>query len=98
MRYPAHVLQMMQSYLGQIAPSSYITNCAGFAAADQLRLVSLLAYRTRQLQIAHPDVVFATGERKIWEPHPDCKRYRRAQEQAIIAYDWGECLTAVTLV
>jgi toluene monooxygenase system protein E len=35
MRYPSHVLQMQQAYLGQVAPTSYITNCAAFAAADQ---------------------------------------------------------------
>jgi toluene monooxygenase system protein E len=98
MRYPAHAIQMMQAYLGQVAPSSYITNCAGFAAADQLRLVSLVAYRTRQLQIAHPDVGFATGERQVWETHPDWQPARRALETALIAYDWGECLTAVNLV
>ena len=98
MRYPAHAIQMMQAYLGQIAPSSYITNCAGFAAADQLRLVSLVAYRTRQLQIAHPDVGFATGERQAWETHTDWQPTRHALETALIAYDWGECLTAVNLV
>jgi hypothetical protein len=98
MRYPAHVFQMMQAYLGQIAPTSYITNCAAFAAADQLRLVSLVAYRTRQLQIAHPDVGFATGERQVWETHPDWQSARRALETALVAYDWGECLTAVNLV
>ena len=98
MRYPAHVFQMTQAYLGQIAPSSYITNCTAFAAADQLRLVSLVAYRTRQLQIAHPDVGFATGERQIWETHPDWQSTRRALETALVAYDWGECLTAVNLV
>ncbi len=32
MRFPAHALQMTQAYLGQIAPSSYITNCTAFAA------------------------------------------------------------------
>jgi Methane/Phenol/Toluene Hydroxylase len=98
MRYPAHAIQMMQAYLGQISPSSYITNCAGFAAGDQLRLVSLVAYRTRQLQIAHPDVGFASGERQVWETHPDWQPARRALETALIAYDWGECLTAVNLV
>ena len=98
MRYPAHVFQMTQAYLGQIAPSSYITNCTAFAAADQLRLVSLVAYRTRQLQIAHPDMGFATGERQIWETHPDWQPTRRALETALVAYDWGECLTAVNLV
>ena len=66
LRYPSHALQMMEAYLGNVAPSSYITNCAAFAAADLLRRVSLVAYRTRQLQIAHPDQGFATGERQIW--------------------------------
>jgi toluene monooxygenase system protein E len=98
MRYPAHAFQMMLAYLGQIAPSSYITNCTAFAAADQLRLVSLVAYRTRQLQIAHPDAGFATGERRIWETHPGWQPARRALETALVAYDWGECLTAVNLV
>jgi toluene monooxygenase system protein E len=98
MRYPNHVLQMLQAYLGQVAPTSYITNCAAFAAADHLRLVSLVAYRTRQLQLAHPDAGFATGERRNWETHPDWQPARRALETALIAYDWGECLTAVNLV
>ncbi len=98
MRYPNHVLQMTQAYLGQVAPTSYITNCAAFAAADQLRLVSLVAYRTRQLQLAHLDAGFATGERHIWETHSDWQPTRRALESALIAYDWGECLTAVNLV
>jgi toluene monooxygenase system protein E len=98
MRYPAHAFQMMQAYLGQIAPSSYITNCAAFAAGDQLRLVSLVAYRTRQLQIAHPNAGFAAGERQIWEAHPGWQPTRRALENALVAYDWGECLTAVNLV
>lgn len=98
MRFPGHALQMTQAYLGQIAPSSYITNCAAFAAADLLRLVSLVAYRTRQLQMTHSDVGFATGERQIWETHPDWQPTRRALETALIAYDWGECLTAVNLM
>jgi len=98
MRFPAHALQMTQAYLGQIAPSSYITNCTAFAAGDLLRQVSLVAYRTRQLQMAHPDAGFATGERQIWETHPDWQPTRRALETALIAYDWGECLTAVNLV
>jgi toluene monooxygenase system protein E len=98
MRYPAHAFQMMHAYLGQVAPSSYITNCTAFAAADQLRLVSLVAYRTRQLQLAHPNAGFATGERQIWETHPDWQPARRALETALVAYDWGECLTAVNLV
>ncbi len=98
MRFPAHALQMTQAYLGQIAPSSYITNCAAFGTADLLRQVSLVAYRTRQLQMVYPDAGFATGERPIWETHPAWQPTRRALETALIAYDWGEGLAAVNLV
>jgi toluene monooxygenase system protein E len=98
MRYPAHALQMCTAYLGQMAPSSYIVNCAAFAAADLLRLVSLVAYRTRQFQTAHPSAGFGTNERSIWESHPHWQGTRRAVETTLIAYDWGECFTAVNLV
>jgi len=46
-RYSAHAMQMAYSYLAHMAPSSYISNCAAFAAADMLRRVSLIAYRSR---------------------------------------------------
>lgn len=97
-RYPSHAFQMTQAYLGQIAPASYITNCAVFGAADLLRRVSLIAYRTRQLQMVHPDAGFTTGERAVWEQHPEWQPARKALEEALVAYDWGECLVAVNLV
>ncbi|MGH9004804.1 MAG: toluene hydroxylase, partial [Acidimicrobiia bacterium] len=34
----------------------------------------------------------------VWETEPDWQPARRAVEQALCAYDWGECLTAVNLV
>ncbi|GAA0669648.1 hypothetical protein GCM10009535_56880 [Streptomyces thermocarboxydovorans] len=98
LRYPTHGLQMCSAYLGQIAPSSYITNAAVFATGDLLRSVSLVAYRTRQLQQAHPDAGFGTSEREIWERHPSWQPARKAVEKALITYDWAECLTAVNLV
>jgi hypothetical protein len=48
-RFPVHALQMCTAYLGQMAPASYISNCAVFGAGDLLRRVSLVAYRTREL-------------------------------------------------
>lgn len=98
LRYPSHALQMCAAYLGQIAPSSYITNCAAFGAADLLRRVSLVAYRTRQLQIAQPAAGFSRDERQIWETQPGWQGARRALESALVAYDWGESLAAVNLV
>ena len=97
-RYPVHGLQMTQAYLGTIAPSSYITNCAAFSAADLLRRGSLIAYRTRQLQLARPDELSLTEGRRIWETDTGWQPARRAVETALIAYDWAECLTAANLV
>jgi toluene monooxygenase system protein E len=97
-RRPAHAVQLCHSYVGQMAPSSYISNCAAFAAADMLRRVSLLAYRTRELQRAQPAVGFGTADRVRWETHPAWQAARRALEQALVAYDWGESFVAVNLV
>lgn len=97
-RYPVHGLQMTQAYLGTIAPASYITNCAAFSAADLLRRGSLIAYRTRQLQITRPDAGVLGEARRIWETDLGWQPARKALETALIAYDWAECLTAVNLV
>jgi hypothetical protein len=98
MRYPTHGLQMCQAYLGLMAPSSYTQTASVFATADLLRRVTVVAYRARQLQIAHPAAGFVASERRIWETDADWQPTRRAVEQALVAYDWGECLTAVNLV
>ena len=37
LRFPLHVLPMTSLYVGQMAPSPYITNCAHFQAADEMR-------------------------------------------------------------
>ena len=97
-RRPGHALQLCHSYLGQMAPTSYVSNCAAFAAADMLRRVSLVAYRTRELQRAHPNVGFGTRDRGAWETAPGWQGARRALEQALVAYDWGESFVAVNLV
>jgi toluene monooxygenase system protein E len=97
-RYPAHAMQMAYSYLAHMAPSSYISNCAAFAAADMLRRVSVLAYRTRELQRAWSGDGFGTAERSLWEAADGWQGVRRALELALVAYDWGECFCAMSLV
>ena len=37
LRFPLHGLEMLAAYVGQMAPSSRLTNCAAFQAADELR-------------------------------------------------------------
>jgi toluene monooxygenase system protein E len=97
-RFPLHGCQQIQAYIGFMAPSSYITNTATFAAADLLRRVSLIAYRTRELSIAWPDRSFGPGERGQWETHQDWQPARKLIETALVAYDWGEAFTALDLV
>ncbi|OZI77106.1 toluene hydroxylase [Bordetella genomosp. 12] len=97
-RYLVHGLQQAQAYLGYIAPSSYITNAACYASGDFLRRVTTIAYRTRALQIAHPESGIGVKERELWEKHPAWQPTREAMERALITYDWGEALTALNLV
>ncbi|HVW25667.1 MAG TPA: toluene hydroxylase [Polyangiaceae bacterium] len=98
LRFPLHGLQMCTAYFGQMAPSSYITNCAAFATADLLRFVSLVAYRTRELSRAFPDSGIGMAERRQWEQGAAWQGTRKALELALIAYDWAESFTAVNLV
>lgn len=95
-RYLTHVEQMLSAYLQQLAPCSYIANCATFQTADQLRRVQLIAYRITQLQRAYPERGFATGERATWEQHRQA--IRQAAELALVEYDWDRALVATQLV
>ncbi len=97
-RYPVHGAQQVQAYIGLMAPSSYITNPAALSAADMLRRVTLVSYRTRELQLAWPDDGFATGERAIWETDQAWQPARKAIELALTSYDWAEACTAMNLV
>lgn len=97
-RYLAHAEQMLSAYVQQLAPSSYIANCATFQTADQLRRVQLIAYRTTQLQRSYPEVGFATGERATWEGHPAWQPIREAIEHALVEFDWDRAVVATQLV
>jgi toluene monooxygenase system protein E len=97
-RYLAHAGQMLSAYLQQLAPSSYVANCATFQTADQLRRVQLIAYRTTQLRLTHPPRNFAVGERATWERHPGWQPIRAAAEDALLEYDWDRALVATQLV
>ena len=97
-RYLCHGFQQVQAYIGFMAPSSYITNAAGLATADFLRRVTTIAYRTRELQLAHPDAGIGVGERVVWETYAAWQPARKAVEYALVSYDWAEAFTALDLV
>ena len=97
-RYLCHGFQQVEAYIGYMAPSSYITNAAGYATADFLRRVTTVAYRTRELQIASPDSGVGSAERSLWEDGDGWQPARKAIEYALVSYDWGEAFTALNLV
>jgi toluene monooxygenase system protein E len=97
-RYLMHGAQQVLAYIGFMAPSGYITNPAALSAADMLRRVTLVSYRTRELQLAWPDDDFAISERITWESDQAWQPTRKAIELALATYDWGEAFTALNLV
>jgi toluene monooxygenase system protein E len=97
-RYLVHGMQQVEAYIGYLAPSSYITNAAGFSTADLLRRVTTVAYRTRELQINRPESGIGANERAIWQDDTAWQPTRQAIEYALVSYDWGEAFTALNLV
>ena len=97
-RYPLHAIQMGSAYLVQIVPASTIENCAMFQTADQLRWLSRLAYRTKELSLSYPTLGFGSNERDYWETHPAWAGFRELMERVLVAYDWGEHFVALNLV
>ncbi len=97
-RYLVHGQQMMAAYIQQIAASSYVANGASFQAADQLRRVQRIAYRTKQLDLAHPTHGFGSNERGIWESDPLWQPMREATERLLVTFAWDEALIATNLV
>jgi toluene monooxygenase system protein E len=97
-RYLSHGLQMLSAYVQQLAPSSYMANCATFQTADQLRRVQISAYRAKQLSETFPERHFGTGERGRWEQAPGWQPIRELLERLLVAYDWHEAFVGTQLV
>jgi len=97
-RYLCHGFQQVEAYIGYMAPSPYVTSAAGYSTGDFLRRVTTIAYRTRELQMAHPDSGVGSAERALWEGHDGWQPARKAIEYALVSYDWAEAFTALNLV
>jgi len=97
-RFPMHALQMTGLYIGQMAPSSFITNAAYFQAADELRRIQWSAYRTKSLSLEHDvDLGSSASTRLRWEEDGAWQRLREAMERMLVAYDWGEAFAVLNL-
>jgi toluene monooxygenase system protein E len=97
LRFPVHGLEMLAAYVGQMAPSSRITNCATFQAADELRRLQRIAYRTAQLGVHRPGD--DPGEhRTSWEEGASFQPLRELIERALVRYDWAEAFVLLNVV
>jgi toluene monooxygenase system protein E len=97
LRFPLHGLEMLAAYVGQMAPSSRLTNCATFQAGDELRRMQRIAYRTAQ--------VYRKGlgadpaeHRATWEEASHLQPLRELIERALVRYDWAEALVVTNVV
>jgi len=97
-RFPLHGAQQITAYIGQMAPSTYITNVAVLSAADFLRRGSLVAYRTAELSNAFGEAGFISTERSLFENDPAWQPLREAIERILVTYDWAEAFAAFNLV
>lgn len=96
LRYPVHGLQMIASYIGQMAPSGRITITAALQSADEMRRVQRIAYRIRQLQQIYPG--FGADSKTLWQTDPIWQPMREVVEKLLITYDWAESFVGLNLV
>lgn len=98
LRFPLHVLQMTGLYVGQMAPTAYIINCANFQAADELRRIQRLAYHTRALADAHdPSLAETVSARGRWQDDAAWQPLREVLERLLAVRDWGEAFVALNV-
>lgn len=98
LRFPLHTLQMTSIYIGQMAPSSFITNCSNFQSADELRRIQRFAYWTKVLANAHGDHLAETDTaRGPWVDGDAWQPLRELVENLLITYDWGHAFAALDL-
>jgi toluene monooxygenase system protein E len=97
LRYPVHGLQMMAAYVAQMAPASRVTNCAAFQAADEMRRLQRIAYRSAQLH-AHLGSSPPQQHQRFWQEAEAFQGLRELIERALVVYDFGEALTVLNFV
>ena len=97
-RYLLHAMQMGSAYLVQMVPASTIENCAMLQAADQLRWISRISYRTKELQKRWPAFQFGQQERACWETEDSWQGFRELMERILVSYDWGEHFVALNII
>lgn len=101
LRFPVHGLQMACAYVGQLAPSGRIVVACAFQAADEVRRIQRLAYRTRELELeaaGGPESALAAQSKERWLREPGWQPLRKLVETLLVTYDFGEALVALNAV
>ncbi len=96
LRHPLHGLQMVAAYVGSMAPGGRIVIAAALQAADEMRRLQRVAYRTAALRRRRPG--FGGGALAAWQDDAAWQPLREAVERALVAWDWGEAFVALDLV
>jgi toluene monooxygenase system protein E len=97
LRFPVHALQMTAAYVGQIAPSGRIVVASAFQAADELRRIEWLAYRTRELELLSGGDL-ASESRVRWQTETPWQPLRALAERLLVTFDFGEAFIALNAV
>jgi len=96
LRFLLNGLHMATSYVAQMAPGGRVVVAKLFQAADELRRLERVAYRTAQWQLRAP--WFGGDARVQWEQGPAWRAWRACIEELLLCYDWSEAWVALDVV
>jgi toluene monooxygenase system protein E len=99
-RFPGHANQMSVVYLGQMAPSAFVTNTFYFQMANEMRRVQRQAYLAQVLAMdtARPALADSARTRAAWTGGATWQGLRELVEKQLCAYDFGEAFASRQLV
>lgn len=99
-RFPGHAAQMSAVYLGQMAPSAFVTNTFYFQMANEMRRVQRQAYlaQVMAMDTARPELADSDRTRATWTGGDTWQGLRELVEKQLCAYDFGEAFASRQLV
>lgn len=99
-RFPGHAMQMSAAYLGQMAPSAFVTNTFYFQMGNEMRRVQRQAYlaQVMAMDAGRPELADSDRSRATWTGAPEWQGLRELIEKQLVAYDFGENLASRQLV
>ena len=99
-RFAGHAQQMSAVYIGQMAPSAFVTNTFYFQMANEMRRVQRQAYLAQVLAMdtERPELADSNRTRATWTGGATWQGLRELIEKQLCAYDFGEAFASRQLV